>query len=146
VCGGVAFAARLGPLRGRDQPPLDGVFFLMADSEPLEMGGHLPLPEGQLDRFLFKILVPFAAVGGEWNDHRPHDCGRDGRRRRIWSRRERVWRLGGEPENPNRRHGPAFMRSSCLMRTPPAIKKDRPGTRVRGYCADTAAPLGSARD
>jgi len=41
---------------------LDGVFFLMATQNPLEMEGTYPLPEAQLDRFLFKILVPFPAV------------------------------------------------------------------------------------
>ena len=31
-------------------------------SEPLEMEGTYPLPEAQLDRFLFKILVPYPSV------------------------------------------------------------------------------------
>ena len=34
-------------------------FFVMATQNPLEMEGTYPLPEAQLDRFLFKILVPF---------------------------------------------------------------------------------------
>jgi len=41
---------------------LDGVFFVMATQNPLEMEGTYPLPEAQLDRFLFKILVPFPTV------------------------------------------------------------------------------------
>jgi MoxR-like ATPase len=38
---------------------LDGVFFVLATQNPLEMEGTYPLPEAQLDRFFCKILVPF---------------------------------------------------------------------------------------
>ncbi|TWU06370.1 AAA family ATPase [Stieleria varia] len=41
---------------------LEGVFFVLATQNPLEMEGTYPLPEAQLDRFLFKILVPFPTV------------------------------------------------------------------------------------
>jgi len=34
-------------------------FFVLATQNPLEMEGTYPLPEAQLDRFLFKTLVPF---------------------------------------------------------------------------------------
>jgi MoxR-like ATPase len=34
-------------------------FIVMATQNPLEMEGTYPLPEAQLDRFLFKLLVPF---------------------------------------------------------------------------------------
>ena len=34
-------------------------FFVMATQNPIEMEGTYPLPEAQLDRFLFKALVPF---------------------------------------------------------------------------------------
>lgn len=34
-------------------------FFVLATQNPLEMEGTYPLPEAQLDRFLFKIEVPF---------------------------------------------------------------------------------------
>ena len=39
--------------------PLDGLFFVMATQNPLEMEGTYPLPEAQLDRFLMKLIVPF---------------------------------------------------------------------------------------
>ncbi|MCO6455166.1 MAG: AAA family ATPase [Pirellulaceae bacterium] len=39
--------------------PLAGLFFVLATQNPLEMEGTYPLPEAQLDRFLFKLLVPF---------------------------------------------------------------------------------------
>jgi MoxR-like ATPase len=38
---------------------LDGLFFVLATQNPLEMEGTYPLPEAQLDRFFCKILVPF---------------------------------------------------------------------------------------
>ena len=38
---------------------LPGPFFVLATQNPLEMEGTYPLPEAQLDRFLFKTLVPF---------------------------------------------------------------------------------------
>jgi MoxR-like ATPase len=37
-------------------------FFVLATQNPLEMEGTYPLPEAQLDRFLFKIDVPFPTV------------------------------------------------------------------------------------
>jgi len=33
-------------------------FFVLATENPIEMEGTYPLPEAQLDRFLFKVLVP----------------------------------------------------------------------------------------
>jgi MoxR-like ATPase len=39
--------------------PLPDPFFVLATQNPLEMEGTYPLPEAQLDRFLFKVLVPF---------------------------------------------------------------------------------------
>jgi MoxR-like ATPase len=40
---------------------LEGVFFALATQNPLEMEGTYPLPEAQLDRFIFKILINFPA-------------------------------------------------------------------------------------
>ncbi|MFU8805717.1 MAG: AAA family ATPase, partial [Bradymonadaceae bacterium] len=38
---------------------LDNPFFVLATQNPLEMEGTYPLPEAQLDRFLFKLRVLF---------------------------------------------------------------------------------------
>ncbi len=38
---------------------LDEPFLVIATQNPLEMEGTYPLPEAQLDRFLFKLRVPF---------------------------------------------------------------------------------------
>ncbi|HOC06533.1 MAG: AAA family ATPase [Bacillota bacterium] len=37
-------------------------FFVIATQNPLEMEGTYPLPEAQLDRFLFKVLVPYPSL------------------------------------------------------------------------------------
>src|SRR6187397_3277011 len=43
----------------RQRFPLEAPFFVLATQNPLEMEGTYPLPEAQLDRFLFKAMVPF---------------------------------------------------------------------------------------
>lgn len=37
-------------------------FFVLATQNPIEMEGTYPLPEAQMDRFLFKLLVPFPTL------------------------------------------------------------------------------------
>ncbi len=44
---------------GGETRPLPSPFFVLATQNPLEMEGTYPLPEAQLDRFLFKTLAPF---------------------------------------------------------------------------------------
>jgi MoxR-like ATPase len=41
---------------------LERPFFVMATQNPLEMEGTYPLPEAQLDRFFFKLLVKFPSA------------------------------------------------------------------------------------
>ena len=38
--------------------PLEEPFFVLATQNPIEMEGTYPLPEAQIDRFLFKVHVP----------------------------------------------------------------------------------------
>ncbi len=44
---------------GGETHKLPRPFLVMATQNPIEMEGTYPLPEAQLDRFLFKVLVPF---------------------------------------------------------------------------------------
>lgn len=44
---------------GGETRPLPRPFFVLATQNPLEMEGTYPLPEAQLDRFLFKVMVRF---------------------------------------------------------------------------------------
>ena len=43
----------------RQRFPLEAPFFVLATQNPLEMEGTYPLPEAQLDRFIFKVMIPF---------------------------------------------------------------------------------------
>ncbi|HYP29280.1 MAG TPA: MoxR family ATPase [Blastocatellia bacterium] len=38
---------------------LDEIFFVLATQNPLEMEGTYPLPEAQLDRFIYKLIIDF---------------------------------------------------------------------------------------
>ena len=42
---------------------LERPFFVLATQNPIEQEGTYPLPEAQLDRFFFKIIVPFVKRG-----------------------------------------------------------------------------------
>lgn len=44
---------------GNDSHKLEEPFFVLATQNPIENEGTYPLPEAQLDRFMFKILVHF---------------------------------------------------------------------------------------
>jgi MoxR-like ATPase len=44
---------------GRTTYAIEEPYFVMATQNPLEMEGTYPLPEAQLDRFFFKLHVPF---------------------------------------------------------------------------------------
>ena len=54
---------------------LDAPFFVLATQNPLEMEGTYPLPEAQLDRFFFKLLVEVPDGRGDGGDPRPDDRG-----------------------------------------------------------------------
>ena len=42
--------------------PMKEPYFVLATQNPVEQEGTYPLPEAQLDRFLFKVLVPFPTL------------------------------------------------------------------------------------
>jgi MoxR-like ATPase len=44
---------------GNETRSLPVPFFVLATQNPIELEGTYPLPEAQLDRFFFKVLVPF---------------------------------------------------------------------------------------
>ena len=48
-----------------ERHPLDAPFMVVATQNPIEYEGTYPLPEAQLDRFMFKVLVPYAALEDE---------------------------------------------------------------------------------
>ncbi|MEM9587604.1 MAG: AAA family ATPase [Planctomycetota bacterium] len=44
---------------GGHRYPLDEPFFVLATQNPIEMEGTYPLPEAQLDRFMFNVLIDY---------------------------------------------------------------------------------------
>ena len=54
-------------------------FFVMATQNPIEQEGTYPLPEAQLDRFFFKLLVGYSDRKQLAVDRRPHHAGRNDR-------------------------------------------------------------------
>lgn len=47
---------------GGERFEMPAPFFVLATQNPLEMEGTYPLPEAQLDRFFFKLRVPFPKI------------------------------------------------------------------------------------
>lgn len=50
---------------GGNSHPLPAPFFVMATQNPLEQEGTYPLPEAQMDRFLFKLIVDYPSEAEE---------------------------------------------------------------------------------
>jgi MoxR-like ATPase len=48
-----------------ERHPLDAPFMVVATQNPIEYEGTYPLPEAQLDRFMFKVLVPYSPLDDE---------------------------------------------------------------------------------
>src|SRR5690242_7751768 len=59
--------------------PLSEPFFVLATQNPVEYEGTYPLPEAQLDRFLFKVLVDYAPQEVEIEVLRRYHHGFDAR-------------------------------------------------------------------
>jgi MoxR-like ATPase len=57
--------------------PLPAPFIVCATENPIEYEGTYPLPEAQLDRFLFKLVVPYPSPDQELEIVRRHDQGLD---------------------------------------------------------------------
>jgi MoxR-like ATPase len=45
--------------------PLEEPFFVLATQNPIEMEGTYPLPEAQLDRFMFNVVIDYLPEGDE---------------------------------------------------------------------------------
>jgi MoxR-like ATPase len=50
---------------GGETHPLPAPFLVLATQNPIESEGTYPLPEAQVDRFLFKLIVDYPTVGEE---------------------------------------------------------------------------------
>ena len=52
---------------------LDEPFFVLATQNPIEQEGTYPLPEAQLDRFMFNIFVDYPDEEEEFADRQADD-------------------------------------------------------------------------
>ena len=50
---------------GENSYPLPSPFFVLATQNPIEQEGTYPLPEAELDRFLFKLFIPYPKPADE---------------------------------------------------------------------------------
>jgi MoxR-like ATPase len=55
--------------------PLPPVFMVIATQNPVEFEGTYPLPEAQLDRFLFKVVVDYGSADAERGIVQRHHAG-----------------------------------------------------------------------
>jgi MoxR-like ATPase len=62
---------RIATIDGKDYPLGDN-FFVVATQNPIEQQGTYPLPEAQLDRFLFKVIIEFPNAQAELEILRRH--------------------------------------------------------------------------
>ena len=62
---------RVATIDGKDYP-LGSNFFVVATQNPIEQQGTYPLPEAQLDRFLFKVIIEFPNAQAELEILRRH--------------------------------------------------------------------------
>ena len=51
---------------GENSFPIEEPFFVLATQNPIEQNGTYPLPEAQLDRFMFKLLVSYSTQEEEF--------------------------------------------------------------------------------
>jgi MoxR-like ATPase len=71
-----AMEERQVSIEGRSEP-LPDPFIVIATENPIEFEGTYPLPEAELDRFLFKITVGYPERAAEREVLRMHDRGVD---------------------------------------------------------------------
>ena len=50
---------------GEESYPLDDLFMVLATQNPIEQEGTYPLPEAQIDRFMFKLLITYPSKAEE---------------------------------------------------------------------------------
>ena len=108
-------------------------FFVMATQNPLEMEGTYPLPEAQLDRFFFKLLVKFPTCRRDRDDPRPDDRGRRAHGRAGLRRPADRGAVAAGAADPDRRRAPPLRDRAGAGHAP------RERARHRDGHADTSA-------
>ena len=80
---------------GGQRYPLPDPFFVLATQNPIEQEGTYPLPEAQLDRFLFKVYVGYPSRDEERQIYRADDRHADAAGDRRCFRGEEIPGLAG---------------------------------------------------
>ena len=84
---------------GGEDHPLPEPFFVLATQNPIEQEGTYPLPEAQLDRFMFMIEVDYPSLAEEIEIARTTTSGRKPGLKRVFNGdrvkayQELVWRM-----------------------------------------------------
>ena len=65
--------------------PLERPFFVLATQNPIELEGTYPLPEAQLDRFMFNIVMKYLSEDDEVRVVTETTSRRGRRRRACWT-------------------------------------------------------------
>jgi MoxR-like ATPase len=73
-----------------EKRPLPDPFFVLATQNPIEQEGTYPLPEAQLDRFMFEITVDYPTEGEEYDILRLTTAPREAALSRVLSAEEIV--------------------------------------------------------
>ena len=129
-------------------------FFVLATQNPIEQEGTYPLPEAQLDRFMFNIYVDYPERGGGVRDRQADDGRRtaDGRRRRCRRRDpgdagHRAPGAGGRSRDPLRAEvHPAHAAARARATVPEFIQRLRDlGRRAAGQPIPGAGRQGPGR-
>lgn len=72
---------------GNETHVLEAPFFVLATQNPLEMEGTYPLPEAQLDRFLFKVMIGYSSPEEERRIVDMYTRGGGGRVEKVLNRK-----------------------------------------------------------
>jgi MoxR-like ATPase len=67
---------------------LQAPFFVLATQNPIEQEGTYPLPEAQLDRFMFNVLIDYPGLAEEIKIVESTTISRDGRPEKVLTRQE----------------------------------------------------------
>ena len=83
-------------------------FFVLATQNPIELEGTYPLPEAQLDRFIFNVLLDYLSAEHEMQGAGPHHHHAPSRRPRRSPRRRDSGLPEAGPHGADRRFGGAL--------------------------------------
>ena len=97
---------------GRRTYPLNPPFFVVATQNPIEMEGTYPLPEAQLDRFMFNLKVKYPTIKEEHADRQGYDRHAHGRGTTGLEGRRAVATARPGARSADRRFGHGLRRSA----------------------------------